>query len=258
MLSAAMKHSPGRYIYGWAAIGSGICALAWHNFDALRGVPHRQILTYIAATIEILAGVAVQWTRTAQAGAVALGAIYLIFALLGIPLIIAHPLVYNGFGNFFEQFSFVAGAAILYASSGALAPARTSKLAQIGYYSFGVCVVSFALEQFFYLPETATLVPNWIPPGQHFWAKATTVAFAFSAIALLTGFITRLASRLTAAMIFGFGLLVWLPALFADRHSFLNWSESTETLGIAATAWIVADFLSHRRFAESAPTILGS
>jgi hypothetical protein len=65
-----------------------------------------------------------------------------------------------------------------------------------------------------------------------------------------------LASRLTTAMLLGFGLLVWLPALLADPHSFLNWSESTETLAIAASAWIVADFLGHRRSAVSAPASL--
>jgi len=130
-------------------------------------------------------------------------------------------------------------------------------LAQIGYYSFGICVVSFTLEQLFYLSATASLVPKWIPPGQMFWAMATTAAFALAAIALLTGFMAQLASQLTTAMIVGFGLLVWLPALFADHHSFLNWSESAETLAIAATAWIVADFLGHRRSAKSAHASLG-
>jgi hypothetical protein len=254
---AAMKYSLGRYVYGLAAIGAGICALAWHDFGALGGVPHRAILTYIVATIVILGGVALQWPRTARAGAVALGTIYFIFALLGLPSILAHPLVYNGFGNFFEQFSFVSGAVMLYACSGPIAPTRTATLAQIGYYSFGICVVSFALEQLFYLSETASLVPKWIPPGQMFWAVATTAAFALAAIALLTGFMALLASRLTTAMILAFGLLVWLPALFANPHSFLNWAESTETLGIAASAWIVADFLGHRRSAESAPASLG-
>jgi uncharacterized membrane protein YphA (DoxX/SURF4 family) len=248
-----MKYSLGRYVYGLAAIGSGICALAWDNYDALGDVPHRGILTYIAATIEILGGVAVQWPRTARAGAVAIGAIYFIFALLGVPLIVEHPLVYNNFGNFFEQFSYVSGAVILYACCGPIAPARTSRLVQFGYYSFGVCVVSFTLEQLFYLSETASLVPKWIPPGQMFWAMATTAAFALAAIALLTGFMALLASRLTTAMIVGFGLLVWLPALFADHHSFMNWSEGTETFAIAASAWIVADFLRDRRSAESAP-----
>jgi hypothetical protein len=173
-LGAAMKYSPGRYLYGWAAIDSGICALAWHDFTAFGAVPHRRILIYIAATIEILGGVAVQWLRTVRTGAVALGTIYFLFALLGVPLIIEHPLVYNGFGNFFEQLSLASGAVILYACP--VASARTARLAQIGYYSFGICVVSFALEQLFYLKETASLVPKWIPPGQIFWAIATTAA----------------------------------------------------------------------------------
>jgi uncharacterized membrane protein YphA (DoxX/SURF4 family) len=247
-----MKYSLGRYVYGLATIGSGICAFVWHNYDALAGVPHRGILTYIVATIEILAGVAVLWPRTVRAGAVALGAIYFVFALLGVPFIIKHPLIYNGFGNFFEQFSYVSGALILYACCGPIAPGRTSRLAQIGYYSFGICVVSFALEQLFYLSATASLVPKWIPPGQMFWAIATTAAFALAAIALLTEIMALLASRLNTAMLVGFGLLVWLPALLANPHSFVNWSEGLETLAIAASAWIVADFLGHRRSAESA------
>ena len=252
-----MKYSLGRYVYGLAAIGSGICALAWHDFNnwqqikALGNVPHRETLPYIMATIEILGGVAVQRPRTARAGAVALGTIYFTFALLGVPFIIKHPLVYNGFGNFFEQFSFVSGAVILYACSGPIAPARSARLAQVGYYSFGICVLSFGLEQLFYLSATASLVPKWIPPGQMFWAIATTVAFALAAIALLTGVMALLASRLTTAMIVGFGLLVWLPALFADPHNFLNWTESAETLGIAGSAWIVADFLGQRRSTEA-------
>ena len=246
-----MKHSLGRYLYGLAAIGFGICALVWHDFNSwqqikpLENVSHREILPYIMATIEVLGGVAVLWPRTARAGAVALGAIYFTFALLGVPLIIEHPLVYNGFGNFFEQFSFVSGAMILYAYSGPTAPDRTPRLGQIGYYSFGICVLSFGLEQFFYLSETASLVPKWIPPGQMFWAIATTAAFGLAAIALLTGFMARLASRLTTVMLVGFLLLVWLPALFADPHSLLNWSESVETLGIAGSAWMVADFLAN-------------
>jgi hypothetical protein len=120
-------------------------------------------------------------------------------------------------------------------------------LARFGYYSFGICVLSFALEQLFYLSETASLVPKWIPPGQMFWAIATTVAFGFAAIALLTGLLAGLAARLNTAMLVGFGLLVWLPALFADAHSFSNWTESLETFGIAGSAWIVAEYLGDQR-----------
>jgi uncharacterized membrane protein YphA (DoxX/SURF4 family) len=252
-----MKHSLGRYAFGLAAISYGIVAFVWDNYDALGDVPHHGILTYIVATIEILGGLAVLWPRTARAGAVAIGAIYLAFALLGVPLIFQHPVVYNNFGNFFEQFSYVSGAMILYACAGAIAPARTSKLARFGYYSFGICVVSFTLEQVFYLRETANLVPKWIPPGQMFWAIATTAAFALAAIALLTGFMALLAARLTVAMIVGFGVFVWLPTLIADPHSFQNWSETADNFAIAASTWVVADYLGRRRSAESAPASLG-
>ena len=242
-----MKYSLGRYVYGVATIATGVCALASHNYDQLAAVPHHAILSYIVAAVEILAGAAVLWPSTARAGAVALGAIYFIFSLLAVPLIIQQPLVYNNFGNFFEQFSYVAGALVLYTRSGPIAAIRNTKLAKIGYSSFGLCLVSFALEQLFYLPPTVTLVPKWLPPGQMFWAIATTVAFALAAIALLTGFKALLASRLTTAMLLGFELLVWLPALFADPHNFGNWSEALETLAIAGSAWLVADYLARRR-----------
>jgi uncharacterized membrane protein YphA (DoxX/SURF4 family) len=252
-----MKYSLGRYVFGLATIATGICALASHNYDQLAGVPHAAIKTYIIATIEILAGLAVLWPRTARAGAVALGAIYFIFSLLAVPLIIQQPLVYNNYGNFFEQFSYVAGALILYACSGPIAPARPARLAQVGYYSFGLCVVSFTLEQIFYPSGTITLVPKWLPPGQTFWFIATTVAFGLAAIALLTGFMALLASRLTVTMLLGFLLLVWLPALLADPHNFVNWSEALETLAIGGSAWLVADYLAHRRSPASAPASTG-
>jgi hypothetical protein len=246
-----MKPFAGRYAYGLAAISSGICAFAWHNFSAIGVIPHRAIFVYILAIIEIVGGVAVQSQRTARAGAAALGAVYLAFAFLGVPFIVRHPQIYNGFGNFFEQFSFVSAALILYACS-SRASARAASLAKIGYYSFGICLISFALEQFFYLSATASLVPKWIPPGQMFWARATTAAFALAAVALLAGFMAPLASRLSAAMIVGFGLLVWVPVLFADPHHFENWSETIETFGIAASAWIVAEYVGHRRAADQA------
>lgn len=243
-----MKYSLGRYVYGLGAIGSGICALVWHDFGtwqqlkALEDLPGRGVLASVIGALIVLGGFAVWWPRTARAGAAVLSIVYFIFALLAVPLIVAHPLVYNSFGNFFEQLSLAAGPAILWACSGSIVP-RTARWARIGYYSFGVCLISFALEQLFYLSATASLVPKWIPPGQTFWAIATTAAFALAAIALLTGLMARLAAALTTAMLVGFGLLVWLPALLANSHAFANWSESMETLAIAGSAWIVADWL---------------
>ena len=63
-----MKFSFGRYVFGLAAIASGICALAWHDFSALGDVPHRAIFIYIGATIEVLGGVAIQWPENSSSG----------------------------------------------------------------------------------------------------------------------------------------------------------------------------------------------
>jgi uncharacterized membrane protein YphA (DoxX/SURF4 family) len=244
----------GRHVYGLAAVAFGVIALIWHDFNApwqqiraLGNVPHREILVYIAAAIELFGGLAIQWPRTARAGALALGANYLIFALLWVPLIAAKPQIYDLWGNFFEQFSLVSGALIVYALVSQSDSQRATRLARIGYIFFGICVISFTLEQLIYLSATAGFVPKWIPPGQMFWAITTTIAFALAAIALLSGNAAFLASRLLTAMLIGFQLLVWLPAPFADPHRLINWAGNAENLAITGAAWIVTDFLRQTR-----------
>jgi uncharacterized membrane protein YphA (DoxX/SURF4 family) len=242
----------GRHAYGLAAVAFGIITFAWQDFNnwqqirALGNVPHREILVYIAAAIEIFGGVAIQWSRTARAGAFALGSIYLVFALLWVPLIAAEPRVFDRWGNFFEQFSLISAALIVCASLSPGDSKRRATAARIGYLFFGICVVSFTTEQLLYLSGTAAFVPKWIPPGQMFWAITTTIAFALAAIALLSGRSDLLASRLLTAMLIGFGLLVWLPAPFADPHKIVNWAGNAQNLAITGAAWIVADFLRQK------------
>ena len=153
----------GRHVLGLAAILFGIVTLVWHDFNnwqqiqALGNVPHREILAYIAAAIELLGGLAIQWTRTARAGAVALGSIFFVFALLWVPHIVAEPRVYDRWGNLFEQFSQVASAVIVYATLGRSDSEQAPRAAQIGYILFGICVVSFTLERLFNFLQRHTL-----------------------------------------------------------------------------------------------------
>jgi hypothetical protein len=171
--------------------------------------------------------------------------VYLVFALLCVPEIRAHPRTYISWGNFFEQFSLVTGAAILSARlSSAWSP---ETLNRIGRILLGLCTASFTLEQAFYLAPTAQLVPKWLPPSPMFWAVATTVFFALAAVALLANRMTVLAARLLTWMLVLFGLLVWLPVLRSDPRNHSNWSETVETFAIAGTAWILADLLAEHR-----------
>ena len=243
----------GRHVYGFAAIGFGVIALVWHDFNgpwqqirAMGNIPHREILIYLAAAIELFGGIAIQFDKTARVGALALAAIFLAFGLMWVPIIVSEPRVYDRWGNFFEQYSLVSGALIAYAMAGPTNSEGSRKIARFGYLSFGICVVSFTLEQVFYLSGTASFVPKWIPPGQMFWAIVTTIAFGWATVALLSGRFALSASRWLVVMLAGFGLLVWLPRPFADPHALINWAGNAQNLAITGAAWIVADYLSQK------------
>lgn len=244
----SMGTGVGRWLYGVATIGFGVITLVWRDYSVWhRHVPHAAAVIYLVAAVEILGGLAILWEKTARAGAAALGCLYFYFALTWVPQIAANPRVYNSWGNLFEQLSIVCGALIAYAMLAEDDSGRGGWATRIGYYGFGICVISFTLEQLFYLKATASFVPAWIPPGQMFWAVATTAAFAAAAIALLAGRVALLAARLTAVMIAGFGLLVWLPAPFTAPHEITSWGGNAQNTAILGAAWLVAEWLGKRR-----------
>jgi hypothetical protein len=249
----------GRHVFGVAAVAFGLITLLWHDYNFqlsyLWHAPGGRVFVYAAAIAQIVGGAAMQFRRTAKTGAVILGAVYLVFALLFVPRIVAAPQIYDRWGNVFEQFSLVTGAALVYARfSSTWAP---DTLNRIGRILFGLCAASFAIEQAVYLDATASLVPKWIPPSPMFWAVTTTVAFALSAVALLTNRMALLATRLLTTMLVSFGFLVWVPLLLSAPHNQPNWGETLETFAIAGAAWILADLLGESG-AESLRTSLSS
>lgn len=223
----------GRHVLGAAALASGLVLLAWH------GNPR---IDYAVAAVQIFGGAAIQFRRSAKLGAAFLTAAYSILALESAPQIVATPMVFWPWGNFFESFSVAVGAAIVYAQlSSAIAP---ETLKRIGRILFGICAVTFALYQALYPQGTIPLVPRWLPPSQVFWADATTVAFALAAVALLVNRMALLATQLVTLMIVMFGLLVWVPAVISKPHNQSNWTEIVTNYAIAGAAWVLADLLS--------------
>ena len=247
-----MKGDFGRYLYGAAAMAFGVLMFRWHDagawsqFQPIGKASFGTLVMYVAALAALAGGLAMLWRPAARFGTMLVGAVYLVFTVLAIPPIVRGPLIYNDWGNFFEQLSLFSGALIAY---GVLASGKTPwapRAATIGRYAFGVSVVSFALEQWFYLSSTAGFVPKWIPLGSMFWAIATTIAFGLAALAVLSGYKALLASRLLTAMLVLFGIIIWLPTLHAAPIRF-NWSETVETFAIAGVAWMLADLLGRAR-----------
>jgi hypothetical protein len=248
MTASTPSSNLGRHVFGVAALALGLVTLAWHDYN---GWHQPRYLVYAAGAAQIFGGAAIQFPRIVKTGAAVLGAVYLVFALQCVPGIVAAPQVYNSWGNFFEQFSLVTGAAIVYARFSSAWSRET--LDRVGRVLLGICVTSFTLEQAFYLPPTAALVTKWLPPSQMFWALATTVLFALAAVALLANRMALLATRLLTMMLVIFGVFVWVPLLLANPRSHTNWSETAETFAIAGVVWILADLLDEYRLNDHRP-----
>lgn len=256
----------GSRVYGWGAVALGLIGLAWGDFATVWQpvqalpftVPYRGALAYVVAGCLLAGGLAVQRRRTARAGAVVLAVVYFIFSLFWVPRVIGYPRMYGTWLGLSEQLSLVTAAVIIYASSVPRDSAWAFRTAQIGRLMFVICVLSFGLAHFFALPETAGMVPNWIPPGQRFWAVATGVAFLLAGVAMLTGVRAVLAARLLTLMLITFGALVWAPSLFASPRAHVVWAGNAINLAIAGAAWVTADSLASRQKQVKAQRDLGA
>ena len=235
----------GRYVFGAAALSLGIAGLVLNdqlisNWQ-LPGTPAFIVVTSLA---QIVGGAAMLFRKTTGLGAIILGIVYLVFSLTFVPDIVAEPRVYASWGNVFYQLALVAGAVVAYGLASPSRP-KIKNLCRGAVTLFGLCNISFAIEQVEFLARTVSLVPPWIPPNGTFWAIATTVAFGLAGIALVVRYQSMLASRLLALMLGIFGVTIWIPILIAQPKTHSNWSEGIETFAIAGVAWLVAELLGH-------------
>jgi uncharacterized membrane protein len=245
MASRGFSRPLGLWAFGSAGIILGVAGLAWGDFATnwqrvQPGLPFREAFAYIAAACELLSGLAIFWRRTAQAGAFFLTILYSIFALLWVIQILNSPLVYDNWGNFFEETSLVIGGVVAF---GLLAPcgSRWAGMTRLISRLYGICVVSFGLAHFIYFSGAASWVPTWLPPGQKFWTAATGAFFLMAAAAILSGVMAALAARLLTVMIFCFEILVWIPKLLAAPQDHFNWAGNAICIALAAAAWVVSD-----------------
>jgi len=228
----------GAIFLGLVGLASGDFATNWQRVGP--NVPFREPLAYFTALIELAAGLALLWRRTARAGALALTVVYSVFALLWVPKMLEGRSGFDPTGNFFEEFALVAAGAVLFARFSP-AGSRISRCESLFARLSGLSAISFGVVHIYAMPGLAAWVPKWIPPSQVFWCYVTTIGFFLAAAAILTGILAPLASRLLTAEIVGFEILVWIPKLVASPHDHFLWSANAISVAIAGAVWAVSD-----------------
>lgn len=245
MLNRSLASNLGMYVYAGGAIFLGLLGLASGDFAANwqrvgANLPFREGLAYLTALVELIAGLALLWRRTAFAGAFTLTIVYSVFTLAWVPKYVEDLRNFDPLGNVFEEFSLVVAGVVLAAS---FSPTRSifARFEPNFARLYGLSAISFGVGHIYYMPGMLSWIPKWLPPSQMFWAYATTIGFFLAAVAILSGIMAPLASRLLTAEIVAFELLVWIPKLVAGPHEHGNWAGNAISIALSGAAWVVSD-----------------
>ena len=217
--------------------------MAWHPVQLT--APYRIGLAYIAAVAFLIGGLAVQWRQTARPGLIELATLYFIGELLWVPRLIHYTRIVGVWNGFAEQFAMVAAVLLVFAADRAN-PGTPTVGMRIARGLFGLCSVSFGVTHFTAIPQTAAMVPVWLPPGQVFWAIVTGITMLLAGLSLISGIMATEAAWLLAFVLLSFELIVWIPRVFAQPQKQLSWGGNAITIGVAASAWMVAEALSRQ------------
>jgi uncharacterized membrane protein YphA (DoxX/SURF4 family) len=202
--------------------------------------------------IELAGGIALLWPRSARAGALILTSVYSVFMLIWVPQAFINLGNYDPIGNVFEEFALVAAGLVLcanFSSPGSYLARRIPFFVLL----FGICPISFGIVHIKDMPGLLDAIPNWLPPTRMFWAYVTTMGFFAAAVAILTGILAPLASRLLTAEIVIFELLVWIPNLLAAPRNHFNWAANGISLALVGAAWVVSDSIGAEPEIKSIP-----
>lgn len=227
----------------------------WHSLPAW--IPWREAWVYASGLLVLAASVALCFSRAALPGALTIGAYQAVWVVTRAAPVAFKPLSVASWYGLCEALTPLLAAWILYArlrsrpgasETLSIAGARALRAAQV---LFGLDCVVYGLAHFAYADYTASLVPAWLP-GRLGLAYFTGLGHLAAGIGIVVGILPRLAATLEAVMMSSFGLLVWVPSLFARPPPEWatppqnQWTELVVTVLLAASAWIVASSLRNR------------
>lgn len=220
------------HVFGLGAVVLGLTGAVWGAHS---------VFGYVVVAVSLLAGLAMQWQRSAFLGAMAFFAAYCAAIIaFHVPRGFAHPSEYVAWYGVFENLALVAAALIICTFYARLEPATAEGLAKISRIVFGICPIYFGVSHHLYLANTVSMVPAWLPPGQTFWAYATGAAHIAAGIAIIFGAYARPAAMLLAAMYSVFAILVHAPRIIMDSHTYMSWAENAINFALIGSAWVIA------------------
>ena len=240
----------GRVLSAIGMIGLGGLALAFNDFvlewtNVPDHLPARAVFAYIHGAILLLAGIGLLFNKTVRASALALELVWLVWALLRVPTVIAN---WRTLGSLAEVFAITSGFLLL---AGIVGPRTETKRleALAARYCFALCMPAFGVVHFLYPAAVASWVPGWLP-GHMFWAYFTGVAHCAAGLAILSGVLAGLASRLFAIMLSSWVLILHIPRVFATQRDRHEWTTLFVALVLTGLAWILAQYLSRNSWTE--------
>jgi uncharacterized membrane protein len=230
---------------GILALASGDFAQQWQPIPAW--VPGRAALGRASGLVLFGCGGALLSKRATLAASRVLFAYLLLWlVLLKVPPVLKAPLIEVTWESLSETAVLVAASWVLYAERGG-DPGSWSRVLPTGARGvrlarqlFGAALLPLGLSHFFYIKETISLVPSWMP-GHSGWAYFCGAAHIAAGLGVLAATLPRLAATLEAVMLTGFTLLVWVPAIATAPTDQGRWAEAMISWTAGAGAWVVAD-----------------
>jgi uncharacterized membrane protein YphA (DoxX/SURF4 family) len=242
----------GRLLLSFAMVALGVLGVFYADFilewtPVPAHLPERAVWAYVHGGVLIIAGLSLVLGRAVRLSALSFGAVWLVWALLYVPRVMANWR--SAIGGQFEVLAMTSGIFMLVAISEP--QARNQTLALIARYSFAVCLLMFGVVHFLYPAGVASWVPRWLP-AHLFWAYFTGVAHCAAGLAILSGVLMRLAARLFAIMLSSWVLILHIPRVDAaldDRH---EWTTLFIAIALTGIAWIMTGGLASEGTASEA------
>lgn len=127
-----------------------------------------------------------------------------------------------------------------------------NSLALIGRVLFALPLIGFGIGHLISASMMGGMVPAWVPGGGTFWIYLTGVALIAGALAIITGYMGRLAALLVAALLLIFVLTLHLPGwLDGGPNAMMSKMNLYKDLAMAGGALVIATTFGARNPSRS-------